>query len=65
MLQLVTGVLGLGKLVRLVPVSVVVGFTAGIGAIILIGQLPRVLGLPPPEQSHVLDAINTLAGLAW
>lgn len=62
-LQILTGVLGLGKLVRLVPVSVVEGFTAGIGAIILIGQLPRVLGLPPPEQSHVFDVITHIGEL--
>lgn len=63
LLQVFTGVLGLGKLVRLVPVSVVEGFTAGIGAIILIGQLPRVLGLPPPEQSHVVDVITHIGEL--
>lgn len=63
LLQLVTGVLGLGKIVRLVPVSVVEGFTAGIGAIILIGQLPRVLGLPPPEQSHVFDVVTHIGEL--
>ena len=57
LLQLATGVLGLGKVVRLVPVSVVEGFTAGIGAIILIGQFPRVLGLPPPPESHVVDVL--------
>lgn len=57
LLQIATGVLGLGKLIRLVPVSVVEGFTAGIGAIILVGQLPRVLGLPPAEQSRVLDVL--------
>jgi carbonic anhydrase len=62
-LQVVTGVLGLGKLVRLVPVSVVEGFTAGIGAIILIGQLPRALGLPPPPESHVLDVLTHIRDL--
>lgn len=63
LLQVATGVLGLGKLVRLVPMPVVEGFTAGIGAIILIGQLPRVLGLPPPEQSHVIDVITHIGEL--
>jgi carbonic anhydrase len=63
LLQLVTGALGLGKIVRLVPVSVVEGFTAGIGAIILIGQLPRVLGLPPPPESHVVDVLTHIRDL--
>lgn len=62
-LQLATGVLGLGRFVRLVPVSVVEGFTAGIGAIILIGQLPRVLGLPPPEGAHVFDVVTHIGEL--
>jgi carbonic anhydrase len=56
-LQLATGVLGLGKIIRLVPMPVIEGFTAGIGAIIVIGQLPRVLGLPPPEASRALDVL--------
>jgi len=61
LLQLVTGVVGLGRLVRFVPVPVIAGFTAGIGAIIFIGQLPRALGLPPPDQSHVFDVIAHLS----
>lgn len=63
LLQVLTGVLGLGRLIRFVPVPVVAGFTAGIGAIILIGQLPRALGLPPPEQSHVLDVLTHVGRL--
>ncbi len=62
-LQLVTGVLGLSRFVRLIPVSVVHGFTAGVGVLLLIGQLPRALGLPAPDESHVLDVIAHLATL--
>jgi carbonic anhydrase len=56
-LQLVMGVLGFGRIARLVPLPVIEGFTAGIGAIILVGQLPRALGLKPPSESHVLDVL--------
>ena len=63
LLQIATGVLRLGRFVRLVPLPVVEGFTAGIGAIILIGQLPRALGLPPPPQSHVFDVITHIFDL--
>lgn len=63
LLQLLTGVFGLGRFVRLVPLPVIEGFTAGIGAIILIGQLPRALGLPPPAQSHVFDVVTHIADL--
>lgn len=62
-LQTLTGALGLGKFVRLIPVSVVEGFTAGIGAIIFIGQLPRALGLPPPDQNHVFDVVSHVTQL--
>lgn len=57
-LQFCTGLFGLGKWIRLIPVSVVAGFTAGIGAIILIGQYPRALGLPAPDPSHVCDVFT-------
>ncbi len=58
--QLLTGFFGFGKLVRLVPAPVVTGFTAGIGIIILIGQMPRALGLPPPPQAHIIEVIRHL-----
>ncbi|MBK8481229.1 MAG: bifunctional SulP family inorganic anion transporter/carbonic anhydrase [Proteobacteria bacterium] len=58
LLQVATGALGLGQFMRLVPLPVVEGFTAGIGAIILVGQLPRVLGLPPPSNAQVLEVLK-------
>lgn len=63
LLQLATGALGLGKIIRLVPMPVIEGFTAGIGAVILIGQLPRVLGLPPPDASRALDVLAHIGEL--
>lgn len=62
-LQVLTGLLGLGRAIRLVPMPVVSGFTAGIGAILLIWQLPRALGLPPPDQNHVFDVLAHLGQL--
>lgn len=53
LMQLVSGILGIGKLSRYVPLPVIAGFTAGIGVIILIGQLPRAFGLLPPAESHI------------
>jgi len=58
LMQLFSGVFGLGRLARYVPLPVISGFTAGIGVIILIGQLPRAFGLMPPAESHILDIFN-------
>jgi carbonic anhydrase len=63
LLQLLTGILGLGNLIRFIPVPVVMGFTAGIGAIILIGQFPRVLGLPAPPESHIFSVVVHIKSL--
>ncbi|ATB39207.1 sulfate permease [Cystobacter fuscus] len=62
-LQVLTGLLGLGRAIRLVPMPVVSGFTAGIGAILLVWQLPRALGLPAPDQNHVFDVLAHLGQL--
>lgn len=59
-LQLATGVFGLGRLIRFVPVPVIEGFTAGIGAIILMGQLPRAFGLPPPAHASPIEVLRHL-----
>lgn len=60
LMQLLSGIFGLGKLARYVPIPVIAGFTAGIGMIILIGQLPRAFGLTPPPESHVFAVFNHL-----
>jgi len=44
LILIVTGVLGLGQLIGLVPWPVIAGFTAGIGVIIFLQQVPLVLG---------------------
>jgi carbonic anhydrase len=62
-MQLATGMLGFGRMARLAPLPVIEGFTAGIGAIILVGQLPRALGLDPPAESHVIDVITHIGEL--
>ncbi|PCC68838.1 bifunctional SulP family inorganic anion transporter/carbonic anhydrase [Nannocystis exedens] len=57
-LQLVTGVFRLGRFIWFVPVPVVLGLTAGIGALVVVAQLPRALGLPPPHASHIVDVVR-------
>lgn len=56
-LQIICGVFQLGRYAKLVPLPVISAFTAGIGFIIFIGQLPKALQLPAPDQNHVLNVI--------
>ncbi|MET0404140.1 MAG: SulP family inorganic anion transporter, partial [Cystobacter sp.] len=63
LLQVITGMLGLGRIIRLVPMPVVSGFTAGLGAVLFLWQLPRALGLPPPDQNHTFDVLVHLGQL--
>lgn len=58
----VLGLLRLGVFVKYIPYSVTLGFTAGIGAIILLSQLRPFLGLDlgGPEPGPVLDKVPAL-----
>lgn len=68
-LQVLLGLLRVGRLVQSIPVSVVAGFMSGIGLLILGGQIPRLLGLPPEVKSigaiaknpALLGAVSPLA----
>ncbi|WP_225409992.1 bifunctional SulP family inorganic anion transporter/carbonic anhydrase [Stigmatella hybrida] len=62
-LQVLTGMFGLGRIVRFVPLPVATGFTAGIGAIIFIWQLPRAFGLVSPDEGHVVEVLTHLGQL--
>jgi carbonic anhydrase len=60
LMQLASGILRLGRLSRFVPLPVIAAFTSGIGVIIVIGQLPRVFGLPQPDTSHIFSVFSHL-----
>jgi len=60
LIQLFSGFLGFEKLVRYIPLPLVAGFTAGIGVIIFVSQLPRALGLPVPPGVDVLNVVTHL-----
>lgn len=47
-LQIIMGLTGVGQYIRLVPYPVISGFMSGIGAIIIILQLARLMGHEPP-----------------
>jgi len=61
-LQLVTGVLGLGRFVRLVPLPVVQAFSAAIGVLLIVTQLPHLIGVELPPDAGVLAVLDRLGG---
>lgn len=61
-LQLATGVLGLGRFVRLVPLPVVQAFSAAIGVLLIVTQLPHLLGLALPPDANVLAVFDRIGG---
>ena len=57
-LQVVFGVLHLGRLTRFVSYSVMTGFVAGIGARTVLTQLPTITGYEPSGDNEVSRAID-------
>ncbi len=53
--QIVYGLLRLGRLIKYIPYQVVSGYLSGVGLIIAVGQIPKLLGLP--------DGVGLFAGL--
>src|SRR3954463_1013768 len=47
----------LGQIIKYIPDPVVVGFPAGIGPIIFVGEWKDFLGLPAPEGAHFHDKL--------
>ncbi|ETA68029.1 sulfate permease-like transporter, MFS superfamily [Methanolobus tindarius DSM 2278] len=62
--QILFGILKLGKVVKYIPLPVISGFTSGIGAIILIGQIPNALGLVIPSKEHVWETLYAIISSA-
>ncbi|GMH41764.1 hypothetical protein BSKO_09674 [Bryopsis sp. KO-2023] len=61
LMQIVMGVLKFGRYIRLVPSAVLTGFMSGIGCIILLTQMPALLGLPAfPTTVEALKSMPTL-----
>ncbi|MCM2324975.1 MAG: SulP family inorganic anion transporter [Candidatus Woesearchaeota archaeon] len=58
LIQLILGLVGLGKAVSYIPIPVISGFTAGIGAIIFIGQIANSLGITVPSHEFIGDTLK-------
>ncbi|KAL3937743.1 MAG: hypothetical protein SGBAC_007204 [Bacillariaceae sp.] len=57
-MQLASGVTRLGVVAKLVPVSVIAGFTTGVGTLILTGQIPKALGMATPAGLNPLEVLG-------
>lgn len=53
--------LRLGRLMELMPHSVIVGFTTGIGVLILLGQVPAALGIDAPGKDALAKVAYTVS----
>jgi SulP family sulfate permease len=62
LIRLVAALLGGAHLVRFLPESVLVGFTAGAGILIGAMQLDEALGLPPVRGAGLVAEIGDVAG---
>lgn len=57
LIQLAAGLFQLGYLARLVPHSVLMGFSSAAALIIALTQVPSLLGLSVAQREHVIDTI--------
>lgn len=61
LVRIVGAVAGATELLRFLPMSVLVGFTAGAGILIAMMQLDEALGLPPAGGGSVIDELRAVA----
>lgn len=61
LIQVLFGMLRIGRFVAYIPLPVVSGFTAGIGVIIFVGQLANSLGLQIPAEEFIGNTIRDVA----
>jgi len=58
LLQLASGVTKLGVVAKFCPVSVIAGFTTGVGSLILTNQLPKALGMTAPTGLSPIELLG-------
>ncbi len=63
-LLILMGLLKLGTIIRFVPYTITTGFTAGIAATLVIGQMKDFLGLSFPEGTPAVETMDKLQAVA-
>src|SRR5450759_2513369 len=62
-IQITFGAIGLGRLIKYMPYPVVSGYLSGVGLIIIISQIPRLLGVP--KDTRFWDALVSPSLWQW
>ncbi len=63
LIQLAFGAVGLGRLIKYMPFPVVSGYLSGVGLIIILGQVPKFLGLP--KGTHLWEGLVAPSLWQW
>jgi SulP family sulfate permease len=64
LVQVASGVLGMGRLTRFVSFSVTTGFLTGISVLLILSQLPTIAGLEATGSNRVAQTVDLLAHLS-
>jgi SulP family sulfate permease len=62
-LQVLFGAIGVGRLIKYMPYPVVSGYLSGVGLIIILSQVPKLLGAP--QGAPLWDALRLPAAWHW
>ena len=57
-IQILMGIFKVGRLIKFIPQPIISGFTAGIGLLIIFGQVPNMLGLSLTPHTHIYETLR-------
>ncbi len=63
LIQLVIGNFGGGKFIKYIPYPVITGYLSGLSVLVLIGQLPKLMGLP--KGTNLTDSFRMFGQWKW
>ena len=63
LLQVLFGVIGIGRLIKYMPYPVVSGYLSGVGLIIILSQVPKFLGAP--QDGSLWEALRSPSAWQW
>jgi SulP family sulfate permease len=63
LLQVGFGIAGLGRLIKYMPFPVVSGYLSGVGLVIILQQVPKLLGAP--NGMELIDALGSPSAWQW